>query len=510
MFDRALILPDRLLNKVTMYRLVIYYLTGLLAVAYVQNARGAIDFPWVAMVGTQLIAVGGCWIVNWIFARTFRTPVNSDSAIITGLILALIVGPALNQSDYVFVAWAATLAMASKYIISINHVHIFNPAAIAVVLTWLAAGQTASWWIGTASMTPFVIIGGLLLVRKIRRADVVFTFLWSALFVTLAWSALNGNSFTHALHAGVYDSPIWFLAFVMMTEPVTLPPTRGWQTAYAILAGILVVPQLHLGSFYFSPELALVIANGAFVPFRSMQKRQLFLDRALALGPGLMDFIYTPTRKLAYEPGQYMEWTLDHDRADSRGKRRYFTLASSPTERTVRIGVKFSPDGSSYKQVMAGDVARGAPIIASQVAGDFTMPHDPNQKLAFIAGGIGVTPFRSMVKYLTDRREHRDIVMLYANRRFDEILYGDVFQAAQRAFRFRPVLVVSDGTTVPKNWPGQIGRIDAKLIARLVPDYQDRIFYISGSPEMVRSVSASLHTLGVSTSKIKTDYFSGL
>ena len=289
-----------------------------------------------------------------------------------------------------------------------------------------------------------------------------------------------------------------------------MPPTKQRQTAYGVIAGLLVVPQLHFGSFYLSPELALVAANAVFIPFRSITRQTLFLQHALRLGPGLMDFIYTPARRLAYAPGQYMEWTLDHDGVDSRGTRRYFTLASSPTESTVRIGVKFSRDGSSFKEAMLADTWPGAPIVASQVAGDFTLPGDSAQKLAFIAGGIGVTPFRSMVKYLIDRRERRDIVMIYANRKPTEFVYGDVFMAAQRAFHFRPVLVASDASSVPDGWPGITGRIDAELIQRQIPDYAERVFYISGSPDMVREVRDCLQELHVKADRIKTDYFSGL
>ena len=144
-----------------------------------------------------------------------------------------------------------------------------------------------------------------------------------------------------------------------------------------------------------------------------------------------------------------MEWTLEHDRPDSRGKRRYFTLASSPTEPSLRIGVKFAERGSTFKQALTAHAWQGEPIVAAQVAGDFTLPPDPRPKLAFIAGGIGITPFRSMVKYLTDRHEKRDIVLLYANRRAEEILYRHVFAAAQRAFRFRPVYVLSDASSAP-------------------------------------------------------------
>ncbi len=510
MFDSLLSLPDRWLNQVTMYRLLIYYLGSLLGIALIESALGNLGYPPIDIVGTILVAVVGCLAVNALFASAFGAPTNSDSALITGLILALIVGPAHSMDEYVFLGWAATLAMASKYIIARHHVHLFNPAAIALVITSFFAGESASWWIGTATMAPFVIVGGLFVVRKLRRGDLVLSFLWTTFFVALAWSALEGVGWQQGFRQYVYASPAWFLAFVMLTEPVTLPPTRRLQVLYGMLAGALMVPQVHLFSFYFSPELALVVANACTIPFRSHEKRQLVLDRAVSIGPGLVDFIYRLSPPLAFQPGQYMEWTLDHPRADSRGKRRYFTLASSPTERSLRIGVKFDQEGSSFKREMADHRVRQTPITAALVAGDFTLPRDAERKLAFIAGGIGITPFRSMVKYLTDRREHRDVVMLYANSRVEEIVYRDVFDTAQHAFNFRPVYVLSDVSSSPRLWNGEVGRIDAAMIERQIPDYKERLFYVSGSPGLVQAVQGVLNELGVPHDHVKTDYFSGL
>jgi glycine betaine catabolism B len=289
-----------------------------------------------------------------------------------------------------------------------------------------------------------------------------------------------------------------------------LPPTKRLQILYGVLAGVLVVPQLHISTFYLTPELALVAVNACAIPVRSREKRRLVLDRAFAIGPGLVDFVYRLSPPLAYQPGQYMEWTLDHQHADNRGKRRYFTLASSPTESLLRIGVKFEHAGSSFKRELEAHATGDVPILAALVSGDFTLPHDPHRKLAFIAGGIGITPFRSMVKYLTDRREQRDVVLPYANRRFEDIIYHDVFQAAEWAFRFRPVYVLSDPSSAPSNWNGEIGRIDAAMIARQIPDYAERLFYVSGSPNLVQAVRAALHDLDVKPDQIRTDYFSGL
>jgi ferredoxin-NADP reductase len=331
------------------------------------------------------------------------------------------------------------------------------------------------------------------------------------MFTTLAWSAIDGTPWRLAWRQDVLESPAWFLAFVMLTEPVTMPPTKRLQVLYGLLAGVLVVPQLHLGRHYLTPELALVIANAAMIPFRSHAKRVLYAERAFQIGPGLVDFVYRVSPPLAFQPGQYMEWTLDHDQADSRGKRRYFTLASSPTEALLRVGVKIEESGgSSFKHALAAHASRRVPIVASLVSGDFTLPSDPDRKLAFIAGGIGVTPFRSMIKYLTDTGEDRDVVLLYANRRFEEIVYRNVFEAAEQTFRFRPVYVLSDPSTAPAFWRGEVGRIDSAMIARQIPDFDERLFYISGSPSLVQTTRSALRDLGVKPDQIKTDYFSGL
>ncbi len=501
---------DRVLDRVTMYRLVTWYLAGLLGIATVLGALGDLPYTPVSIVSTTLLAVFACVAINALFARVFSAPLNNDSAIITGLILASIVGPAVTTDEFIFVAWAGILAMASKYILAWRHTHLFNPAAIAIVLTSLFAHHSASWWISDAHLTPFVVLGGVMVVRKLRRNDLVFAFLLTTLFGSLAWNALDGVSWEQALRQDVFASFVWFLGFVMLTEPVTMPRRKLWQIAYAVLVGILVMPEFHIGQHFLAPELALVIANAVMLPARSLDKRWFALDRVVHLGPGLLDFVYRLPKPLAYQPGQYMEWTVDHAQVDSRGKRRSFTLASSPTEKELRIGVKFERDGSSFKQQFLDQSAAGKPTLGAQVAGDFTMPRNRDRKLAFIGGGIGITPFRSMAKYLTDRREQRDVVLLYAAGDPAEFVYRDIFDAAAAALRFRTVYLLSGRRGVPQWWQGEVGRVTPALLIRQIPDFRERLFYVSGSSEMVRSTVQALRAVGVHERNIRTDHFSGL
>ena len=138
------------------------------------------------------------------------------------------------------------------------------------------------------------------------------------------------------------------------------------------------------------------------------------------------------------------------------------------------------------------------------------MPRNHDQKLVFIAGGIGITPFRSMLKYLIDMKEPRDIVLFYGNKTVDEIAYTDVLTQAQKLPGIRVFYTLTETEAIPRNWRGLTGRINASMIRKLVPDYQDRTFYISGPPDMVRATERMLKNMQVNSNQIKKDFFPGL
>ena len=123
------------------------------------------------------------------------------------------------------------------------------------------------------------------------------------------------------------------------------------------------------------------------------------------------------------------------------------------------------------------------------------MPKDTKSKLAFIAGGIGVTPFASMARHCVKTGENRDAVLLYSSKSESEIAYRDVFASASRG-----------------GWRTyyQVGVIDVELIKKEIPDYAERLFYISGPPGMVDAMKSMLIGLGISRFSIKTDFFPGL
>jgi ferredoxin-NADP reductase len=293
----------------------------------------------------------------------------------------------------------------------------------------------------------------------------------------------------------------------MLTEPLTSPTTEKGQRWYAALVGALFPPQVSLLGVYSTPELALVAGNVFSYIISPKTKLLLKIHDTFAWGPTTIDFLFKPARQFAYQPGQYMEFTLPHKESDNRGSRRYFTLASSPTEDTLRIGVRFYDNGSSFKKTLR-NIDDTNSIAASQLGGDFTLPKDPTQKLAFIAGGIGITPFRSMLKYLIDTHDSRFATLFYSERNAHELAYSDVLLAAQQQPNMRVVYTLTDkDTLVPQGM--NTGYITADMIKRELPDFQERLFYISGPQSMVTNMRSTLKGIGVHDRNIKVDFFSG-
>jgi len=506
--NKILELIDNLVNGITMYRLILYYLLGLWVAAAVFSLVGMLPFSFFALVCSTLVIVVVCAVTNAIFARTFETPANVESPYITALILTFLITPPVpfEQAGLWILIWASVWAMASKYIFAIKKKHIFNPAAFAVVVTAFFLNQAASWWIGTAIMLPLVIIGGILITRKIHRFDLVFSYFGIALLTIILTTLTRSPLVT--IQKTFVDTPLVFFAFVMLTEPLTTPPTRGLRVWYGAIVGVLFAPAVHLWSLYSTPELALLVGNFFTWMVSPKGKFMLKLQEKMQCGGDICNLVFISDGKFKFHPGQFIEWTLGHKNPDNRGNRRYFTIASSPTEKNIQLGVKFYQKSSSFKAALSA-MKPGDKLSITQLAGDFILPHDKNRRLAFIAGGIGITPFRSMMKYLVDTRDKRSVVLFYSNKVAEDIVYRDVFDEAVKQNGAKVVYALTDRERIPKDWTGSQGYVNAEMIAREAPDYRERTFYLSGPHGMVVAFEKVLQDMGVHHDHIKVDFFPG-
>lgn len=486
---------DSILNRFTMYRVLLYGLIGLLAIAEILALTGAISVSAAGLAATTVALIAGCYLANRLLAWWLHAAPNSESWLITALILACLFSPSTDPRRLALAFCAGLIAMASKYILVLRGSHIFNPAAVAALIMSVAGLLPATWWVASPALAPFTILLALVVLRKQRKFGLFISFAVTAVLMLLFVSGiLHGQPADDVLENAALSWPIIFMGSIMLTEPITLPATRYYQMLFGVLVGAVFASQLHFGGVATTPQLALLIGNlfaVVFVPSMGAMLRLKYIQR---LSADIYSAVFErPVRKLAFAPGQYMEWTLPHAHADSRGNRRTFSIASSPTEPDIHIGFRSYERSSSFKNALLA-LKPGQYIRAAHVAGNFVLPVTPTEPLLFIAGGIGITPMRSMVQYLIDTSQQRDITILYFASEPEGFVYQDTLGRAQ---------------TVGVTTYYIVGRPDADTISNHVPDLRSRTAYISGPDALVSSCKATLRTLGIPASHIRTDHFSG-
>lgn len=213
-------------------------------------------------------------------------------------------------------------------------------------------------------------------------------------------------------------------------------------------------------------------------------------QRAEPIAEHIISFHFTTDSKPNYVAGQFTEIRVPHDNRDSRGDKRFYTLSSSPTEDTLTITTKFAAqDGSSFKAALQA-LQPGTTLDMASPMGDFVLPKDASIPLTFVAGGIGCTPFRSMLRYCQDNAEQRDITVLYGARDESEVAFRDVFEKLGAKFQIFTGHAL-DATTIMAN-ANQQGYV-----------------YLSGPEPMIEALQKDLRAAGIDRKRIQTDFFPG-
>jgi len=197
---------DYILDRITMYKLILYILSFFWAITVVLGFFRILPHSPLAIIFSTTVLITVSYIANKIFSFVFKAITNSDSSYITALILVFLLTPSFSFGNLIILTLTAVIAMLSKYILAIGKKHIFNPAAISLVITPFFVNNSASWWIGTTIMVPFLIIGGLLLVRKINRELMVFGFFASS-FVSLIIFGLFSHDNLFIVFKNIFLNP---------------------------------------------------------------------------------------------------------------------------------------------------------------------------------------------------------------------------------------------------------------------------------------------------------------
>jgi ferredoxin-NADP reductase len=218
--------------------------------------------------------------------------------------------------------------------------------------------------------------------------------------------------------------------------------------------------------------------------------------------PAISSFWFKPEKPIDYIAGQYIEMRLPHKPPVEHADWRWFTLSSSPTDSPlVSITTKLNKKPSSFKQALIG-LKAGDAVEISDGLGDFVLPIQTGRQLIFVAGGIGVVPFHSIVKWLISTGQNRDITLIYAVSKAQDIIFQDLF----KDYTMKLFIVVGQPGL---NWSGLTGRLSGKQVLNLSDPKPDCLFYISGPNPFTAEIYNQIVDLGVAKRQIITDYFSG-
>ena len=206
-----------------------------------------------------------------------------------------------------------------------------------------------------------------------------------------------------------------------------------------------------------------------------------------------------------YRPGSYFWVELpDRGHADEKGLRRHISLVTSPTDVGV-VGLATRLRDSAFKRTLA-ELEVGDAVEVEEPKGSFLLPEETDAEYVFVAGGIGITVFRSMLRYIAETRQPYRVTLVYSNRDRESTAFLDELDGLEaRIPGLRVVLVMTD----EPQWEGETRRLDADVLADLVSGLDGKTFLVAGPPAMAEAVASSLRAAGLPEDRVLADKFSG-
>lgn len=229
---------------------------------------------------------------------------------------------------------------------------------------------------------------------------------------------------------------------------------------------------------------------------------EVIYDHSEKVAHNTRTFWFRAPHKPDYQAGQFIELYLPHANADNRGQKRWFTLSSSPSEDFLAVTTKYTPAKSSSFKRQLFSLAAGNVANISQPIGDFVLPKDQRVPLVFIAAGVGITPVRSMIVWLADKGERRDVHVIYCLRNRASAAFRDIFES----YGAKLDLVLSRQSPSSS---GHSNIINSSLVNELIHDASGKLLYISGPEQFVEKLEADIRRSGVSADQLVLDYYHG-
>lgn len=508
---------DRLLARWSMYRLVLGLL-GILAVLAVVLAATEVLEPLIFDPGWMLASLAvlsaAATGTNLVVARLRGLPAQTESALITALLLWFLYWPARDLTQLAWLLAPAVLAVVSKHLLVLRGRHLLNPAAAGVLLT-VALQELlgidalerlwSTWWVAAEPLAIPVAVAALLVARRTGLVGYACGFVALSFLIVFAALLRQDMSASDAAQTTLTSWPLVFLAGFMLTEPLTLAARRAWRAVAVVVAALVVsLPQIFalVGVDPVEPwifgswtELALVAAN--LVAFAAAPALAGVVHRTgvRQVGEDIVEVTFRSDRPVDLKAGQYVELEVPHARPDSRGSRRWLSVTTPAGTHEFSVATRVPEGASSFKRALVAEPV--APARIRWAGGDFVVPAG-TEPLLLVAGGIGITPFLAHLDSLMGR----DVTLVWA------ISGGEVpFRDELIAAGIEVVVVAPEPVEIAPTWRHvRSAALTPQILADVVPDLPSRAVLISGRPEMVTALRRGLRG---QVASLRTDIFIG-
>ncbi|MGQ0655267.1 MAG: FAD-dependent oxidoreductase [Betaproteobacteria bacterium] len=232
------------------------------------------------------------------------------------------------------------------------------------------------------------------------------------------------------------------------------------------------------------------------------------LARRETVAEGTMAFHFERPQGFSHEAGQNAIFTLiDPPETDAQGPARPFTIASAPHEPDLMIATRMRD--SAFKRALR-NAPLGLKMRVDGPGGVMVLHEDTARPAAFLAGGIGITPFLSMARHAAKQRLPHRIFLFYSNRRPEDAAFLDELQALEKTNpNYRFIATMAEAEKSARPWSGERGFIRRDMLERHLPDLLAPVYYLAGPPAMAMAMQAMLAGFGVAEADMRSEEFYG-
>lgn len=232
------------------------------------------------------------------------------------------------------------------------------------------------------------------------------------------------------------------------------------------------------------------------------------LVRRELIAEGTMAFHFTRPTGYEYQPGQSFQMSLiDPPNTDSRGSTREFTIASAPHEAELMVAMRLRD--SAFKGFLK-DAPPGTAVRISEADGDLVLHRDATRPAVLVAGGIGITPFLSIVRHAVRESLRHPLYLFYSNWRPELAAFLLELQELQHANpQYRLIATMTEPEASAQPWSGETGEIGPELLRRHLDDLTSATYYLAGPPAMTLAMLDMLQDLGIDDDAVKSAEFFG-